>query len=270
MKCNVVCIQTEPKMYEKQKNLAAMERMLEEAVKKYSDVDLVVFPELCVTGYQCGDKFYELAEKPEDASESVAFMSCLARKYGVHIIYGMAEQDMEKKEVIYNSQFFIDDEGELLGTYHKVHLFASEKAFFTPGDEFKVFDTKIGRIGLFICYDAFFPEAARCLAVQGVDLLVNSTNWEKPYDYDMDMVMAARALENTVYLACCNRIGEDTTLGFFGHTRILNPLGQVISKVEGEVEDIIYASLDYEKAKQMKVDYYTMLTERRPEVYEMM
>ena len=103
----------------------------------------------------------------------------------------------KEEDILYNSQFFLDDTGVLLGTYRKVHLFDSEKNYFTPGDQFKVFDTKIGRIGLFICYDAFFPE--------GVDLLVNSTNWEKPYDYDI--------------------------------------------------------------AKQMKHDYYTMLTERRPDVY---
>ena len=104
----------------------------------------------------------------------------------------------KEEDILYNSQFFIDDTGVLLGTYRKVHLFDSEKNYFTPGDQFKVFDTKIGRIG-------FFPEAARSLAIQGVDLLVNSTNWEKPYDYDI--------------------------------------------------------------AKQMKHDYYTMLTERRPDVY---
>lgn len=111
----------------------------------------------------------------------------------------------KEEDILYNSQFFLDDTSVLLGTYRKVHLFDSEKNYFTPGDQFKVFDTKIGRIGLFICYDAFFPEAARSLAIQGVDLLVNSTNWEKPYDYDI--------------------------------------------------------------AKQMKHDYYTMLTERRPDVY---
>ena len=111
----------------------------------------------------------------------------------------------KEEDILYNSQFFLDDTGVLLGTYRKVHLFDSEKKYFTPGDQLKVFDTKIGRIGLFICYDAFFPEAARSLAIQGVDLLVNSTNWEKPYDYDI--------------------------------------------------------------AKQMKHDYYTMLTERRPDVY---
>lgn len=267
MKCNVVCIQTHPKLYKKEENLDRMETLLIEAMEKHPDTDLVVFPELAVTGYQCGDAFYDLAEVPDETSVSVARMAKLARKFGIHLIYGMAEKDPYKEKTIYNSQFFLDDEGKMIGTYHKVHLFDAEKQWFTPGDAFKVFDTKIGRIGLFICYDAFFPEAARSLAIQGVDLLVNSTNWEKPYDYDMDMVMAARALENTVYLACCNRFGADTTLDFFGHTRILNPLGQIISSVEGEKEGIIYATLDYAKAEKMKRDYYTMLTERQPKVY---
>lgn len=257
-------------MCQKEANLHRMGELLEEAMNKYPDAQLVVFPELCVTGYQCGERFYELAERPEATSQSVAYMKKLAQKYKVHIVYGMAERDMEKDKIIYNSQFFLDDEGELIGTYHKVHLFDSEKKVFTQGNQFRVFDTKIGRIGLFICYDAFFPEAARSLAIQGVDVLVNSTNWEKPYAYDMDMVMTARALENTTYLVCSNRIGEDTTLGFFGHSRILNPLGQVICNIEGEVEGSIYASLDYDTSRQMKRDYYTMLTERRPEVYQMM
>ena len=160
------------------------------------------FPELAVTGYQCGKNFKDLAETATINSTSVKKMSALAKEFHVHIVYGMAEKE---EDILYNSQFFIDDTGVLLGTYRKVHLFDSEKNYFTPGDQFKVFNTKIGRIGLFICYDAFFPEAARSLAIQGVDLLVNSTNWEKPYDYDI--------------------------------------------------------------AKQMKHDYYTMLTERRPDVY---
>lgn len=166
------------------------------------DTQLIVFPELAVTGYQCGENFKDLAETATIDSTSIKKMSALAKEFHVHIVYGMAEKE---EDILYNSQFFIDDTGVLLGTYRKVHLFDSEKNYFTPGDQFKVFNTKIGRIGLFICYDAFFPEAARSLAIQGVDLLVNSTNWEKPYDYDI--------------------------------------------------------------AKQMKHDYYTMLTERRPDVY---
>lgn len=201
MKCNVVCIQTYPKMNQKEENLFHMETLLRKAMESHPDTQLIIFPELAVTGYQCGKNFKDLAETATINSTSVKKMSALAKEFHVHIVYGMAE----KEDILYNSQFFIDDTGVLLGTYRKVHLFDSEKNYFTPGDQFKVFNTKIGRIGLFICYDAFFPEAARSLAIQGVDLLVNSTNWEKPYDYDI--------------------------------------------------------------AKQMKHDYYTMLTERRPDVY---
>lgn len=267
MKCNVVCIQTSPLLYKKEENLARMKELFIEAMNAYPNTDLVVFPELAATAYECGEAFQELAEVAEKGSYSIDFLGALAKEYGVHVIFGMAERDAEDPSTLYNSSVLLDDEGEVAGVYQKVHLFDGEKLWFTPGKEFKVFDTKIGRLGLFICYDAFFPEAARCMAVQGVDLLVNSTSWEKPYDWDMDMVMMARALENTVYLACCNRIGTDHTLSFFGHTRILNQLGQVMTTVAEEAEGIIYASLDYEKSENMKKDYYTMLSERRPELY---
>lgn len=267
MKCNVVCIQTYPKMNDVEYNLSRMEELFKDALEKYPDTNLVVFPELATSGYQCGENFRKLAETADGTSTSIQRLGKLAREYKTHVIFGMPERDANNPSVLYNSQIFLDDKGELIGQYHKVHLFDSEKKIFTPGDTFKVFDTAIGKIGLFVCYDAFFPEAARILAIKGANLLVNSTNWESPYSYDMDMVMSARALENTVYLACCNRIGTDTTLSFFGHSRILNPLGQVISGIEGEKEDFVYASLDYDRIEKMRTEYYTMLTERRPELY---
>lgn len=267
MICNTICIQTKPKMNDVQYNLTHMTELLIAAVSEHPDTDLVVFPELATSGYQCGDNFKQMAEVLDGNSVSVKQMGKLAKQTNTHIIFGLPERDPKNPDILYNSQVFLDNHGNIIGQYRKVHLFDTEKKVFTPGNEFKVFDSSIGRIGLFICYDAFFPEAARILALQNVDLLVNSTNWESPYSYDMDMVMSARALENTTYLACCNRIGTDTTLSFFGHSRILNPLGQVISDIKGETEGYTYASLDYEKAKKMKNEYYTMLTERRPELY---
>lgn len=267
MKCNTVCIQTFPKMNDKDYNLSHMESLFREALNEHPDTDLVVFSELATSGYQCGENFKELAEVIDKSGTSIKHMAKLAKETNTFIIFGMPEKDPVNPDILYNSQVFLNNNGDIIGQYRKIHLFDSEKKIFTPGNEFKVFDTAIGKIGLFICYDAFFPEAARILALKGANLLVNSTNWESPYSYDMDMVMTARALENTVYLACSNRIGSDTTLSFFGHSRILNPLGQVISDVKGEIEGYTYASLDYDKATQMKKDYYTMLTERRPELY---
>lgn len=267
MKCNVVCIQTYPIMNNKETNLTKMAELLEQALAEKPDTQLVVFPELATTGYQCGENFQELAEEINESSHTVRFFSDLAKKHGVYIIWGMAEKDSKNKKVLYNSQVFLDCKGEIIGTYRKIHLFDTEKNWFTPGKEYKVYNTAIGKIGLFVCYDAFFPEAARIMAVKGADLLVNSTNWEKPYSNDMDLLMSARALENAVYLACCNRIGKDLDVDFFGHTRILDTLGNIISDVKEEKEDFIYASLDYDKKENLKKTYYTMLSERRPELY---
>ena len=146
MKCNVVCIQTYPKMNQKEENLFHMETLLRKAMESHPDTQLIIFPELAVTGYQCGKNFKDLAETATINSTSVKKMSALAKEFHVHIVYGMAEKE---EDILYNSQFFIDDTGVLLGTYRKVHLFDSEKNYFTPGDQFKVFNTKIGRIGFF-------------------------------------------------------------------------------------------------------------------------
>ena len=193
-------------MNQKEENLFHMETLLRKAMESHPDTQLIIFPELAVTGYQCGKNFKDLAETVTINSTSVKKMSALAKEFHVHIVYGMAEKE---EDILYNSQFFIDDTGVLLGTYRKVHLFDSEKNYFTPGDQFKVFNTKIGRIGLFICYDAFFPEAARSL----------------------------------------------------------DPLGRILASINDEKDGIIHASLDYDIAKQMKHDYYTMLTERHPDIY---
>ena len=259
MVCNVVCIQTYPFLCDKAKNINKMIELLEKAVNEKPDTQLVVFPELATTGYECGEKFKELAEVIDDKSETVQAFSKVALKHNIHIVLGMAERDANDPEILYNSQLFISNKGEIIGTYRKIHLFDTEKDWFTAGTEYKVFDTEIGRIGLFICYDASFPEVSRILAIKGAELLVHSTNWNKPDDYDM---------ENTVYIACCNRIGKDKSLDFFGHTRILDPTGRIISEIKGEVEGYTYASLDYGRINKLKENGYTMLSERRPELYK--
>ncbi len=268
MKCAISCVQTKPLLTDKPVNVERMCAFIDQTMFLYPRTQLIVFPELATTGYECGEAFQTLAEIPADPNAfSIRRLSGKAAEYGVHIIYGFPERKKAGDPDIYNSQILIDDHGTCVGTYQKVQLFDGEKQWFKAGDTFKVFDTVLGKMGLFICYDAFFPEAARVLSLKGADLLVNSTNWEKPYAYDMDTLMTARALENTVYLVCCNRIGFDKTLGFFGHSRILDPLGHPIVSLDNEVEGIIHTVVDYEIPKKMKADYYTMLSERRTEAY---
>jgi predicted amidohydrolase len=267
MKVNVACIQMKPVFCDKKKNVERMCDFIDKTMETYPNTQLIVFPELVTTGYECEDKFEILAENiyDEDAF-SVKIIREYARKYIVHIIYGFAEK-CEEVSKLYNSQILIDGQGEILGTYQKVHLFDTEKIWFYPGDKYQVFDTAIGKLGLFICYDASFPEVARILALKGADILVNSTNWEKPSVTDMDMIMSARALDNTTFLVCCNRVGIEKKLDFFGHSRIIDPLGRVVKKQDNEIEDIVHGELDFDYMEQVRNNYYTMLKERRPDTY---
>lgn len=267
MKCNVLCIQTQPILCDRDANLSNMTQLLEAGLEEHPKTNLVVFPELAVSGYECDEEFKNLAEPCNMTSKSIKTFADLAVKNNIFIIFGMPECDVDTS-LIYNSQILIDNKGEIVGSYRKVHLFDGEKRWFEAGDKFSVFETEIGKIGLLICYDSSFPEVSRILALKGADLLVNSTNWEKPYCTDMELMMSARAFENAIPFVCCNRIGFDKTLGFFGHSRILDAQGNPVCAITDEIEGYIYASIDFERTKKHRRDYYTMLDERRPDLYK--
>lgn len=259
----VTCIQTRPVACAYETNISVMEKQIENIMALYPDTELVVFPELAVSGYECGEKFKELGET--ENGSSAKRLGALAEKYGIHIVFGLPLWGDDS--ILYNSQLLIGPDGKVIGRYDKVHLFDTEKKWFTPGKSFPVYDTALGKIGLFICYDTFFPECARSLAVKGAEMLVNSTNWEDPYAQDMVRMMTARALENVCYLACCNRVGRDNELSFFGLSRIIDPRGNVIAAAMQDEPDICTAVVYAETEEGYRHGYYTMLEERRPELY---
>jgi predicted amidohydrolase len=158
------------------KNLEKMCVLIEQTMSEKPQTDLIVFPELITTGYECGKDFQELAETVPDGM-SMKIIGALAKEYKVHIVYGFPEKDADHDDVLYNSAVLIDDAGEVKGIYRKVHLFAKEKDYFKAGNAFPVFTTAVGKLGIMICWDAAFPEVARSLALKGADLLVVPTNW---------------------------------------------------------------------------------------------
>lgn len=163
-------------------NLDKMEQYIHSVMSKYPDTRLIVFPELCTTGYEgTPELFQELAETINDG-ESIRRIGSLAKKYHTHIVYGFAERDTVLSDVLYNAAVIIDEDGRALGSYHKAHPFADEKRWCRAGSSLPIFDTALGRIGIQICWDTAFPEISRCYAVNGADLLVVSTNWENPYE----------------------------------------------------------------------------------------
>lgn len=274
MKVNVACVQMEPELRAVDNNINKMVLFIERVMKEKPETELIVFPELITSGYECGKDFQMLAETVSDG-RSMKIIGELAEKYNIHIIYGFPERDPDMRDVLYNSAVLIGNNGNVLGTYRKVHLFASEKEFFRPGCSYPLFDTEIGRIGIMICWDTAFPEVARTYALKGADLIAVSTNWEKPYltevvtknQDDWDLVTRARAFDNCIYLIAANRIGFDETLGFFGRSKIIGPTGEPIRELNEEIEGIISAELDYSIPIKLRYEYYTFFKDRRPDTF---
>jgi predicted amidohydrolase len=266
MKVNVACVQMEPHLLHVKENLDKMVCNIDKVMSEKPETNLIVFPELITTGYECNEEFQKFAETVPDG-ESMKRIGVCAKKHSVNIIYGFPERDSVLTDILYNSSTFIDSNGKVAGVYRKVHLFGNEKTYFRPGCEYPLLNTAIGKIGMMICWDTAFPEVARSYALQGAELIVISTNWEKPYEADWDLATCARALDNIIYIVAANRVGFDVTLGFFGHSKIISPLGVPIQELNEETEGYIAAQLDYALSLNLKADYYTIFKDRRPDTY---
>ena len=266
MKIKVSCVQMKPRLCDVQYNLEKMTKFINEIMEKDNETDLIVFPELITSGYECSSEFQNLAETVE-SSNSIKVISNLANKFNVNIVFGFPERDSNLTDILYNSSVCIDSKGKVSGIYRKVHLFDTEKKYFRAGCDFPIFDTTFGKIGVMICWDTAFPEVARTYCLKGAELLVVNTNWENPYSDDWDLVTRARAFDNCMYLVGANRVGKDNDLSFFGHSKIIDPVGKVIKELNEEIEGIISAELDLELPRKLRTEYYTLFKDRRPELY---
>ena len=168
----VAVAQLEPKLAEKERNLDACLGRLEEAAAQ--GAQLTVFPECAIPGYMFDSAEEALPYAEEIPGPSTEAFERECRRLGVHAITGLIERE---GDTLYNSAILVGPEG-LIGSYRKTHLpFLGVDRFVTPGDELKVFDTALGRIGLIICYDLRFPEVTRTLALRGADLVAMPTNF---------------------------------------------------------------------------------------------
>lgn len=220
-----------------------LERM-DEVITR-SGADLVVFPELFLTGYMARDDHMRLGETLDgDAVQQVA---AAAGASGSTVVFGMPEADPVKRGITYNSSVVVRPDGSA-DSYRKWSLpnFGpfEERMFFGHGDRLPVFDTPVGRLGLLICYDIFFPEICKAYALQGADVLVCiSASPTTSRDFFVKLAVA-RAIENSCALIYCNLVGSQMQLTFWGGSHIVGPRGQYIvqgpayeeATVEGEID----------------------------------
>jgi len=224
---------------------------LEKAVRE-CDADLVVFPETITTGFTPGiprhDLYAQVSTIPGALTQPI---QKAAEKLGVHVIWPSYTRG-EKKNEVFNSSILIDDSGKIIGVYHKTHPFPTERieggGWTTPGSDIRCFDTRLGKIGMMICYEGDFPEIARVLAIQGAEVIVRPSALLRSFDI-WDLTNRARAYDNHVYVIGVNIVGSDAGDNYyFGHSMIVDPIAHRLAQARG-TEEIIFAKLNPEPLK---------------------
>ena len=278
-----VCMHAE---MDKAANLRRILEWMEEAAR--AGAALVVFPEQILSGYlyncRClyNEQFVYQYANAECVPEGPSVQKIVTRamELGIYVIFGMTERDRREPDILYNTAVLTGPEG-YIGKYRKVHLPMDELHIYTPGTEFPVFETGIGRIGLMICYDKSFPEAARSMVLDGAQILVCPTAWgiRHPEKMDLehdearllnDLYDQVRATENMVYYVSSNQVFQTKEAWYCGHSAIYSPAGERLAGT-GFREGICWADVDVEdgitKARYLAHNGNRPIRERRPQAY---
>jgi len=268
----VACLQMEPRIGEKARNLARSLEMIDSAARE--GANLVVLPELCNTGYvfKTRDEAFELAEAIPDGSTTKAWMEAAA-KHRMTIVAGITERDGES---LFNSAVVVGPKG-YIGRYRKNHPWGAENLFFEPGNlGVPVFQTPIGRIACAICYDMWFPETFRLAALQGADLLCVPTNWvpmpqQPPHLPVMANILAmANAHSNSMFIACADRVGSERGQPFLGNSIIVSQAGWPLAgPASFDGEEMLVADMNLSDARRKRNlnEFNQLLRDRRTDVY---
>lgn len=271
-----------------QENINKAEKMVREAAD--NGANIILLPELFERQYFCQEKRYDYYDYalPLEKNPAVNRFKEVAKELGVVIPVSFYERDIDR---LFNTVAMIDADGSVLGIYRKTHIpddhFYQEKFYFTPGDTgFKVFDTRFGCIGVGICWDQWFPETARCMAVQGAEMLLYPTAIGSEPILDVDSsghwrrVMQGHAAANLMPVVAANRIGVETvepckenagqssSLDFYGCSFIADATGDIIASAKQE-ETILYGEFDLDALKEDRLSW-GLFRDRRPETYVVM
>ncbi len=265
-KIKLALCQIAAKRENKTANLEKMEELTLKA--KAQGADLVIFPEMSLTGYVLQDQVYGLAEPIP--GPSVAKVEALAKKTGLHIIFGMPEVSKKTQATVYNTAVLIGPKG-FIGKYRKMYLpthsVFEEKRYFRPGYEPAAFQTELGNIGLTICYDVFFPEVFRLPRLKGAQLIICISASPAVRRGYFEILTAARALENTCFLAYVNLAGVEDGLQFWGGSRLVGPTGDVLAKARYDEEDFVVCEADFGDLRTAET-FIPTLRDLRPELFD--
>lgn len=249
--------------------------MIEQAAAR--GAQFVCLQELFTGPYFCAEqnkKWYELVE-PIPNGPTVQLMQRLAAKYEMVLVVPIYEEDLPG--VYYNAAAVIDADGRYLGKYRKMHIPHCEpgfweKFYFRPGNlGYPVFETRVGKIGLYICYDRHFPEGARCLGLAGAEIVLNpSATVAGLSEYLWTLEQPAHAVANQYFVGAINRPGVEQPweIGeFYGQSYFCDPRGQIIAQASRDQDEIVIADLDLELIREVR-NTWQFFRDRRPETYQ--
>ncbi len=265
MSYRVSVLQFEPAYLNPRENISRLTQLLEGL-----ETDLVVLPELCISGYLFRSREDVMAtSEVVPTSEAFTALGELAIKGDYSIVYGFAERD---GDTFYNSAALLNPDGSH-HVYRKTHLYFREKLFFTPGNTgLNVYPAKGGvKIGMMVCFDWYFPESARTMAMKGAQIICHPSNLVLPW---CQQAMITRSLENRVFSITSNRIGSegdgDLTHSFTGMSQILATKGEILVRMEREEIGVKTVEINPALALDKNVsDMNEIFSDRRPAFYEL-
>ena len=267
-------------------NLAKAECMIRRAAEQGANI--ILLPELFEREYFCQQRRYDFYAYavPMDEDPGVRLGMRLAQELGVVLPVSFYEREINS---LYNSIACIDADGSILGVYRKTHIpddhYYQEKFYFTPGDTgFRTFTTRFGTIGIGICWDQWFPETARCMALQGAELLLYPTaiGSEPVLTYDsmphwrrcmqghaaanLIPVIAANRIGREMVLPCPENGGQRSELEFYGSSFLTDGTGELLAAASRSQEEILMAEYDLDELMEKRLEW-GLFRDRRPECY---
>lgn len=258
----------------KKANIDNQMKFVDEAAEK--GVQVLCFQEIFTTPYFCAEqqtRWYEAVERVPDGP-TVRLMQDVAKQHSMVLIVPIYEE--EQAGVYYNTAAVIDADGKYLGKYRKTHIPHVapgfwEKFYFRPGNlGYPTFDTAVGRIGVYICYDRHFPEGARCLGLNGAEIIFNpSATVAGLSEYLWKLEQPAHAVANGYFVGAINRVGTEApwNIGeFYGQSYFCDPRGQIVVEGSRDKDELIVADLDMDKIREVR-NTWQFFRDRRPDLY---
>ena len=258
----VACLQMDMLLAKPEENFSHAAELVKRAMEDKPDV--LVLPETWNTGFFPRENLQALCDR--DGSRARQVFGALAERYQVNIVAGSVSNVRGGK--VYNTAMVFDRTGACIASYDKTHLFTpmGEDNYYTPGDRLCTFVLDGVKCGLIICYDVRFPELTRSLTLPGLDMLFVVSQWPKVRTFHLRSLTTARAIENQMFLVCCNSCGTAGQTVYGGNSAIIDPWGETVA-LAGETEEILTADCDLQILTNIRGSI-PVFRDRRPSLYK--